>query len=310
MVILVVGAGSIGRRHVANLQALGAAVELIAWRDFEARTVKNRTDIKGMVIATATQVRLELVELCAGMSIPFYVEKPLHWTAQGVADIYAAAGDLAGRSMLGFMARYHPVVQALGADDLSDVYGFSFEIGHDVRQWRQNWSFPASYAAKPNGGGVLLDLCHEIDLAHALFPDLTVQSVSSVGHADFVGVDFASRVALVDGAGRVGTVAMDYLSPVSLRRSVVSGTRGLRKLDMLAAKITRDDGNGAETQAFKHDRNDMFRAITRDWLALIEDENAPLTSLAPRLSDMRGSSDLIADAWGKRHFSGVAEMTF
>lgn len=308
--ILVVGAGSIGRRHVANLQALGAAAELIAWRDFDVGAVKNRNDIRGMVIATATQVRLELVELCAAMSIPFYVEKPLHWTAQGVADIYAAAGDLAHRSMLGFMARYHPVVQALAGDDLSDVYGFSFEIGHDVRQWRQNWSFPASYAAKAQGGGVLLDLCHEIDLAHALFPDLTVQSVSSVGHADFDGVDFASRVALVDGAGRTGTVAMDYLSPVSLRRSVLSGTWELRKLDMLAAKITRDDGNGPKTQAFKHDRNDMFRAITRDWLALIEDENAHLTPLAPRLSDMRGSSVLIADAWGNRHFSGVAEMTF
>ena len=240
----------------------------------------------------------------------FYVEKPLHWTAAGVAEIYDVAGDLAQRSMLGFMARYHPVVQALAVNDLSDVYGFSFEIGHDVRQWRQNWSFPESYAAKPEGGGVLLDLCHELDLAKALLPDLAVQSVASVGHAEFDGVDFASRIALTDGAGRMGTVAMDYLSPVSLRRSEMSGTGGLRKLDMLAAEITRDDGTGAKTQSFKFDRNDMFRAITRDWLALIDDENASLMPLAPRLADMRASSDLIADSWSKRVFSGTAEMQF
>lgn len=310
MVILVIGAGSIGRRHADNLTALGEVAELIPWRSYDRAALEKRDDVKGMVIATATQVRLELVALCAAKGWPFYVEKPLHWTSAGVAEIYHSAGDLANRSMLGFMARYHPVVQALAADDLADVYGFSFEIGHDVRQWRQNWSFPESYAAKSEGGGVLLDLCHELDLAKALFPDLAVQSVASVGHADFDGVDFASRIALTDGAGRIGTVAMDYLSPLSLRRSEMSGTLGLRKLDLLAAKITRDDGNGPQTESFAFDRNDMFRAITRDWLALIEDENATLTPLAPRLSDMRSSSDLIADAWGKRAFSGMAGMEF
>lgn len=308
--ILVIGAGSIGQRHVANLQALGEDTELIAWRDYDRVALEKRNDVKGLVIATATQVRLELVDLCAAKGWPFYVEKPLHWTAQGVAEIYAAAGDLAQRSMLGFMARYHPVVQALAGQDLSDVYGFSFEIGHDVRQWRQNWSFPASYAAKPDGGGVLLDLCHELDLAKALFADLAVQSVASVGHTDFRGVDFASRIALIDSAGRMGTVAMDYLSPVSLRRSDMAGTAAARSLDMLAGTLTTDDGTGPTVQAFAHDRNDMFRAITRDWLALIGDEDAAVSPLAPRLSDMRASSDLIADAWGKRAFTGTATMPF
>ncbi len=308
MVIAVIGAGSIGRRHAENLQALGRDVALIPWREFDRATFETRKDIKGMVIATATHVRLELVDLCVAMNIPFYVEKPLHWTAQGVAEIYDRAGDLAQRSMVGFMARYHPVVQALAGQDLSDVYGFTFEIGHDVRQWRQNWSFPASYAARADGGGVLLDLCHELDMALALFPDLKIDAVSSVGHADFDGVDFASRIAL-SGAGRSGTVAMDYLSPVSIRRSEVNGVTSARSLDLLAATLTTNAGE-PQTATFDYDRNDMFRAITSDWLALIDDPQTPLRPLAPRLSDMRASSDLIADAWGKRRFAGTAEMTF
>lgn len=310
MVILVVGAGSIGHRHSENLAALGEKVELIPWKAFDRATTKSRCDVKGLVIATATQVRLELIELCVAKGWPFYVEKPLHWTPQGVSDIYAAAGDLAARSMLGFMTRYHPVVQALVGDDLSDVYGFSFEIGHDIRQWRQNWSFRESYAAKSEGGGVLLDLCHELDLTHALFPTVGVQSVTSVGHGDFVGVDFASRIALVDQAGRAGMVAMDYLAPASQRRSVLHGLLEIRELDMLAGHLTRDDGNGKKLEAHTFERNDMFRAISRDWLALIADEDAVLQPNAPRVSDMRGSSDLIADAWSKRAFIGTIEMAF
>ncbi|WP_281985158.1 Gfo/Idh/MocA family protein [Thalassorhabdomicrobium marinisediminis] len=310
MVIAVVGAGSIGRRHADNLAALGEPAVLIPWRSFDRAALEKRNDVKGMVIATATQVRLELIDLCAAKGWPFYVEKPLHWTAQGVAEIYDRAGDLAARSMLGLMARYHPVVQALAAQDLSKVYGFTFEIGHDVRQWRQNWSFPDSYAARPDGGGVLLDLCHELDLALALFPGLTVQSVSSVGHADFNGVDFASRIALADPQGRAGTVAMDYLAPVSLRRSDLAGTDALRRLDLLAATLTVDGPSGSDTQNFPHERNDMFRAITRDWLRLIDDPDASLPPLAPRLSDMRASADLIADAWTNRRFTGTAKMAF
>lgn len=308
MVIAVIGAGSIGRRHAENLQALGCDVALIPWREFDRVAFEKRSDIKGMVIATATNVRLDLVETCATLNIPFYVEKPLHWTAKGVAEIYAIAGDLADRSMLGFMARYHPVVRALAGQDLSDVYGFTFEIGHDVRQWRQNWSFPNSYAAKPDGGGVLLDLCHELDMAHAIFPDLKIDAVSSVGHADFNGVDFSSRIA-VSGKGVSGTVAMDYLSPVSIRRSELNGTRAARSLDLLAATLTTN-ARTPETETFAYDRNDMFRAITADWLALIDDPETPLPPLAPRLSDMRASCDLIADAWGKRVFIGTADMAF
>ncbi|WP_375281265.1 Gfo/Idh/MocA family protein [Pseudooctadecabacter sp.] len=305
MVIAVIGAGSIGRRHVGNLQDLGATVEGIAWRDFDRGSFEKRSDIKGIVIATATDVRLDPVQMAAQMGVPVYVEKPLHWTREGVAEIYDTLGDLTHRSMLGFMARYHPVVQVLAARDVSDVYGFTFEIGHDVRQWRQNWAFPKTYAAKAQGGGVLLDLSHELDMALALFPDLKVDDVTSVGHRDFEGVDFASRIAL-SGQGISGTVAMDYLSPVSIRRSDLNGTKAARSLDLLAAKLTTN----AETESFAYDRNDMFRAITRDWLALIEDADAPLHPLAPRLSDMRASCDLITDAWDARRFVGTAEMTF
>ena len=78
MVIAVIGAGSIGRRHAENLQALGRDVALIPWREFDRAAFEKCSDVKGMVIATATDVRLDLVQTCATLDIPFYVEKPLH----------------------------------------------------------------------------------------------------------------------------------------------------------------------------------------------------------------------------------------
>lgn len=309
-VFLVIGAGSIGKRHADNLRGLGAAVELIPYRDFDANAVAQRVDIAGMVIATATPIRLDLIALCATRGWPFYAEKPLAWTQAQVAAIYDAAAPVADRSMVGFMMRYHPALRALAARDLSDVYGFSFEIGHDVRQWRANWSFADSYASDPAGGGVLLDLCHELDMAHCLFPEARVTDVQSLDHSDFPRVDFATQVTLAQPGGPVGTVAMDYLSPVSLRNGALRGTKSAIDLNLLAPLIRTHDGQNEVQQDFDFTRNDMFLDIMRDFVALARGEAPSDNPLMPRFDRMRASCDLIASAWEARQFSGQVAVDF
>ncbi len=303
--ILVIGAGSIGKRHAGNLERLGAVAELIPWRGFDAAALEARQDVQGMVIATATQVRLDLIRLCAAKGWAFYAEKPLAWHPDQAAAIHAAAEPVASRSMVGFMMRYHPAVQALAARDLTGVYGFHFEIGHDVRQWRANWRFADSYAALPEGGGVLLDLSHELDMALALFPGLAVQAASSIGHRDFAGVDFATRVALAAPNGPIGSVVMDYLSPVSLRRASLRGMDTALDLDFLAPSLTVASPQGRAVQDFTFDRNDMFFAAMRDFLALAQGHASSDNPLIPRFDLMRASTDLIATAWQARRFTGM-----
>ncbi len=302
MFIPVIGAGSIGRRHHDNLQTLGVRTALLPWRGFDAAAFR-RLGAAGVVIATATQVRLELVQLCADLDIPFYVEKPLSHDPATVEAILAAAGGLATRSVVGFMMRYHPAVRLLAGMDLSGVYDASFGIGHDVRQWRRNWSFASSYAARPEGGGVLLDLCHELDMALALLPEVRVAKVSCLGHASFPGVDFATRIGL-SGERLIGSVAMDYLSPVSFRRVVLRGTDLVADFDLIAGRYRLDDGQGGRDIELPFERNDMFLAAMRDFLHLVAGRETSGTPLLPRLDAVAGNCRAIASAWAAREFSG------
>lgn len=300
MTIVVIGAGSIGKRHFANLESLGVKARLVGWRAF---TPADLEGARAVVIATATQVRMEIVELCAQRDLPFYVEKPLAYRTADLDAIMALAAPLADRCLVGFMMRYHPAFRDLAQMDHSGVYGFSLEIGHDVRQWRQNWRFAGSYAARPEGGGVLLDLCHELDMAHCLFPDAALSGVDALGHADFDGVDFASRIALA-GGGAQGTVAMDYLSPVSLRRISLRGTGGTVDLDFIGGTHAVDNGNGAQVRDWTFDRNDMFLDAMRDFLALIDGRATSGIDHLPRLDRVGASCALIAQAWEARRFTG------
>ena len=301
MTVVVIGAGSIGKRHFSNLETLGVKARLVGWRAFRPADLEGASAV---VIATATQVRAEIVTLCAARELPFYVEKPLAYRADDLAHMMTIAAPLAERCLVGFMMRYHPAFRDLAQMDLSGVYGFSLEIGHDVRQWRQNWSFAGSYAARPEGGGVLLDLCHELDMAHCLFPEARLRSVDALGHAHFAGVDFASRIALA-GGGAQGTVAMDYLSPVSLRRIALRGTGGTVDLDFIGGTLVVDSGQGAQARDWTFERNDMFLDAMRDFLALVDGCATSGIDHLPRLDRVGTSCALIAQAWEARRISGM-----
>ena len=305
MRVLVIGSGSIGRRHHDNLLALAASAKLVSWREAGlegAVAAMGTTD--AVVIATATDIRLPLIKAAAERGLPMYIEKPLAFRPEEVEAIATVAAPVAGRSLLGYMMRYHPAVQALAGMDLSDVFQFALTIGHDVTQWRANWRFSDSYAARPEGGGVLLDLCHELDLATCLFPGLLVTRVESLGHPAFPGVDFASRISLTR-QGLAGDVSMDYLTPLLHRRTALRGTERMHDFDFAAQAYRVTEATGPRLLDLALERNAMFLDAMRDFLALASGGETSGNPLMPRLDLCLGSARLVADAWSKRDFIGT-----
>ena len=299
MTILVIGSGSIGTRHFNNLGLLAVKAEVLSVRAVGLAGALARIDageLRGAVIATQTQLRLPLIEACAAAGLPMYIEKPLAFEPAELAAIYTATSAVASRSVVGFMMRYHPAFRHLAQADLTDTYRFSFDIGHDVTQWRTNWQFADSYAARSAGGGVLLDLCHELDMAACLFPAASIGAVQSIGHLRYPEVDFATRVSF---SGPVlGSVSMDYLSPVSTRKIDIAGTTQRHSFDLAAGTYA-----GPTPLAFPFDRNQMFLAAMRDFLALIDGRLTSDVEHLPRLDRVRRHCEVIAEAYTARAFT-------
>ncbi len=311
MTYLVVGKGSIGRRHAENLTALGAQVEHLGWRETSADAVAGRLargDVAGMVIATATQVRLPLVAAAGDAGVALYIEKPLAYRRTDLAAVMAAAAPVASRSLAGFMMRWHPAVRALAEMDVASAFRFDLTIGHDVTKWRPDWRFADSYAALPEGGGVLLDLCHEIDLAACLFPGLALDAVSSVGHAAYPGVDMASRLHLTAQNGASGSVAMDYLAPRLIRRCTVATPSAVLDFNFASLDYRTVRAGGVQSHDHPMERNAMFLDAMRDFMALAEGRTTSGNQLLPRLDRVGTSCALIAEAWEARQFRGTVAV--
>ena len=302
MSFLIIGTGAIGQRHAANLSALGESSTALSFRENGAQGVANAvktTQFEAAFLCTASQIRLPIIEILANANLPIYIEKPIAYTAKDLTAIHAVLGDLANTCFAGFMMRYHPAVQALAQMDLSDIYRFTLTIGHDVHQWRKDWSIKNSYAGQPDGGGVLLDLCHEIDIITLLLPDLRLSSVRCLDAPDFAKTDVSTEIALHSQTAQ-GVVAMDYLSPQSTRRLQMWGRDQTIDFDFINGEFIH---NGARAD-YTLDRQKMFQTAIADFIAVSRGQNQQ-NRLAPSLPDCHNSNMMICTAYQNRDFIGT-----
>ncbi len=173
---------------------------------------------------------------------PFYVEKPLSHDPAEVEAILAVSGELARRSMVGFMMRYHPAVRDLAPDATSRSTTRPSASGMTCGNGARTGASRQATRLKPRVGGCCSTSATRSTLpSHAVPPGADRASVTSLGHDAFPGVDFATTLTLA-APGILGTVAMDYLSPVSHRRILLRGTAQEIDLDLIAGRYRLRDG--------------------------------------------------------------------
>jgi len=259
--VLVLGAGSIGRRHARNLAAAGATVALadpvappstddpdgvhrIRWADADPQ------GYAGVVVASPTVHHLEQTTAAASTGAQVLVEKPL---ATNVDRAQALLG-VNQRVRVGFNLRFHPPVRRLvgvvHSGRVGRVLAARLWFGHHLPSWRPGTDYRRSYSAQAElGGGILLDAIHELDLAVWLFgADLTVDSarLARVGDLD-LDVEDTVRAQLRTADGAPVEIALDYLSRDYRRGIEVIGSDATARLDWARGVLEVDDGERVTT---------------------------------------------------------------
>lgn len=164
MRVTVVGCGSIGRRHIGNLLALGCEVHAMDISEsaraqtkalFPTAQVSDvaRMDVDALVICTPWDRHLEWVEDAIRRRLPFFVEKPLGSLEQLSRWREIAAMDLPV-NQVGYQCRFHRAIQEMRSFVEPPTTGGGFYCDCDSRTW-------------PGGsyGPPLLECSHELDLA-------------------------------------------------------------------------------------------------------------------------------------------------
>jgi predicted dehydrogenase len=259
---IVVGHGSIGRRHAEILHGLGLDVRIVSRRQIAgARNCSSIGDAVRAapeayaVIADETSRHDETLNalLAAGHAGPVLVEKPLF--AASDAACHVSRENI----FVGYDLRFYDLVAAMRQRLAGrTVYTAEVVVGQYLPDWRPGRDYREVYSARrAEGGGVLRDLSHEIDLLLWLLgPWRRVAAlVGRSGALDIDSEDYAH--VLIEGADyKAATLGLDYLDR-NVRRSVtVQHDGGTLALDMIAGRLIENGDLVAESRP---DWNDVYR---------------------------------------------------
>lgn len=237
----VLGFGSIGRRHARILTELGCRVRAYdPVADVGAvPSVESCADVeealdgaRAAVIASPTSVHLDQAGQALERGCHVLVEKPIATSADGVAALLERAERQARLLAVAMNLRFHPgprgVKRVIDEGAIGRPLFAHFTFGSYLPDWRPDDDYRKSYSARRElGGGVLLDVIHEIDYAVWLLGSVR-GVIASVGHASELEIDVEdfALLQLAFESGAHASMDLDYVDRSYRRGCRIVGTEG------------------------------------------------------------------------------------
>lgn len=230
---MVVGAGSIGKRHLRNLKSLGVKRLVVCDPDHTNRDLigaelqleERYTDLReaplqrGDVVFLCSPPHLHTSQAlhAAHKGCHLFVEKPLAHELAGTDELVRVVRDQKLVSLGGCNMRFYPAIrklqELLSAGTIGRVLNFRVEVGIYLPNWRPHLDYRKNYGAhRAQGGGAILDMIHEIDYACWLFgrPQKVFGAWGKFSALDIDTEDAAE--ILFRYADKLGNVHLDYLA--------------------------------------------------------------------------------------------------
>jgi predicted dehydrogenase len=299
---LVVGAGSIGRRHLQVL-AERADVELAvhdAWPEAVAAARQLVPGVAGfdtlaaalawqplvVIVCTPNAQHRAVAEAAFAAGAHVLCEKPIADTLEDGRAMIAAATAQAKVLAVGYSERFRPalahIVQLVAAGELGTVVGGRAMVG----TYNTLLCAKTDYRAHVEGA-LLVDYTHEFDFLRAIFGEVADVHcwANDLGGREKRCKPSLAATLLRFQSGAIVSVHMDYVQHPQRRTLEVYGDRRSLELDLetdLLRVFDSAEPSGVRTQAFDHDRNNRFRAEHQDIL------DAVLTGRSPRVTGTDG----------------------
>jgi predicted dehydrogenase len=322
---LIAGLGSIGRRHLRNLLALGER-DILLYRthhsslpdgelaDFQTETsleaaLAHQPDV--VIVSNPTALHLQVAIPAARLGCHLLMEKPVSHSLEGIAELRAAVQQSGCRVLVGYQFRFHPglmkaanvlQVGAIGRPLSARAHWGEYLPGwHPWEDYRQGYS-----ALSDLGGGAILTLSHPLDYLRWLLGD--VQSIWAFAgkHGELeLDVEDCAEIGLLFGQGVLATVHLDYNQRPFEHYLEIIGTQGTLRWDgndnsvsvFKTQRQIQNPGNVGTWQTYPiqetfgeakpFERNDLFHAEMRHMIQVVQGSAQPICTLDDGIQVLR-----------------------
>jgi predicted dehydrogenase len=291
---LLIGYGSIGRRHLTNLHSLGVTDWAVVHTgqgtlplELPCRTRIYSDITKALekelpsfaVIANPTSLHTQAALACTNAGCSLLIEKPISHSLNGMDELVAATTALNTKILVGFQFRFHPALirirellrsGSIGAPlHARVIWAEHLPSWHPWEDWRK------SYAARAElGGGVHHTICHPFDYLRMIFGDPVALFATLTRSGPLkLHVPEAADVLLHFRQDFCAEVHLDYWCRPPMHRMDLVCSDGTIQWDYMTGslEVWRTNPDSCELQAFPsvNARDDLFLSEARHFLGLL-----------------------------------------
>jgi predicted dehydrogenase len=277
---VVVGTGSIGKRHLQVLRSCGK-IKVFA---YPARTKplldaqSNKNDIieswkqvqdlgiTHAIIATNTGRHTADIQSAMDAGCNILVEKPMGVDAASAFSKWQEAIRVKRNLWVGSCLRFQQALNIFRDQlpHLGKIFSVRIECQSYLPDWRPQRPYKDSYSAHTDEGGVLRDLIHEIDYAGWLYgwPASVTAKIRTTGILDIAAEDTAD-ILWENQKDVIVSMTLDYLTRPARRQMRAFGEFGMLEWDGIHGSVLLSL-NGEQPHQFNSSQ-------TRDQMYLEQD---------------------------------------
>ncbi len=306
MKIGLIGYGSIGRRHISNLISLGFN-DITLFREIGRgnqeglREIFNYNDFINeefdfIIISNPTSFHFTTMLPLLEKDSNILVEKPLVFRNEEYDALKKILPGYMGKGMCAYNMRFHPCVNRIkeicSDNTLGKIYSARLFVGQYLPDWRPGQDYRKGVSAlRSLGGGVVLELIHEIDMALYLFGKPVSEICSIAGKLSSLEIETEDMAEIMFRTEKniIVSIHQDYLSRGYKRTIEIIAENGSLICDLKRSEIsvTDRDGKQSETEMIPFERNDMYLGLMDYYTGCILNDRDPVPGLRESLEAVR-----------------------
>lgn len=290
--VAVVGLGNIASRHRQNLKFLYPQVTLYAMSasgripggpvsdsDHIVLSIDELIahDVELVIVASPAPFHAHHAIPLIEAGIPVLIEKPV---AADVADSKAIQQSIEKYQTpvaVGYCLRYLSssklVKQLLEEDKAGQLNYVSVDVGQYLPDWRPSKDYRDSVSACAKlGGGVLLELSHELDYIQWLLGSISIQyAILRSSEELSLEVEDSADILAITDRGTVASIHLDFLQRKANRKCRFVGNKGALEWDLIQNEISFTTAAGTEVlySEPQWDKNQMYLEMVTNFIRQI-----------------------------------------
>ena len=297
------GLGSIGKRHLSNIKTIDPDAVITVWHLHSKKdelnvkvnginnvvysfddAIRQKPDVA--FITCPSPLHIPIATMLAQERIDLFIEKPLSSNLADVENFLRIGKTQKIVIMVGYNFRFHRPIQILkqkiieGA--IGNLIGIRAEVGQYLPDWRPGKDYRQSVSAcKELGGGVVLELSHELDYARWFFGEVKSVSAQVDRLSDLdIDVEDTADIILNFSNNAIGSIHLDMIQRSPTRCCHMIGSEGTLNWDGMTDLVTlfsvKNNKWSVLHPAEKIDWNEMYLTEIQHFFECVNNRKEPL----------------------------------